>query len=57
MDIVVRETDRLNVIITEFLEYARPKTSQNEVITLSSLLTETCILIEEQQGIFPGIND
>ena len=26
MDIVVRETDRLNTIITEFLEYARPQT-------------------------------
>ena len=25
MDIVVRETDRLNTIITEFLEYARPQ--------------------------------
>ena len=26
MGIVVRETDRLNTIITEFLDYARPKT-------------------------------
>ena len=30
MDIVVRETDRLNTIITEFLEYARPKAAQEK---------------------------
>lgn len=46
MDIVVRETDRLNTIITEFLEYARLKNAQNERIELASILDETIMLLK-----------
>jgi two-component system sensor histidine kinase PilS (NtrC family) len=46
MDIVVRETDRLNTIITEFLEYARLKNAQNDYIELSSVLDETIMLLK-----------
>jgi two-component system sensor histidine kinase PilS (NtrC family) len=53
MDIVVRETDRLNTIITEFLEYARPKAKQNEDILLSALLSETCTLLKNSRD-FPS---
>jgi signal transduction histidine kinase len=56
MDIVVRETDRLNTIITEFLEYARPKTNQDEQIVLSSLLAETCTLLKNSREFLPGIS-
>ena len=52
MDIVVRETDRLNTIITEFLEYARPKAKQNEQILLSASPVGDVYVIKEQQG-FP----
>jgi len=55
MDIVVRETDRLNSIITEFLDYARPKTNQDEPIGLSSLLAETCTLLRNSREFVPGL--
>ncbi len=49
MDIVVRETDRLNTIITDFLEYARPKTAQTEQIALRPLLDETIMLLKNSK--------
>ncbi len=55
MDIVVREADRLNTIITEFLEYARPQTSQAEEVALSELLAETCTLLRNSREFVPGI--
>jgi two-component system sensor histidine kinase PilS (NtrC family) len=55
MDIVVRETDRLNIIITEFLEYARPKTSQTDQIELLSILDETIMLLKNSKDFVEGI--
>jgi len=49
MDIVIRETDRLNNIITEFLEYARPRSSRHEQIPLASLVQETIMLIRNSR--------
>ncbi len=49
MDIVVRETDRLNSIITDFLEYARPKSGQSEQIELHSILDETIMLLKNSK--------
>jgi two-component system sensor histidine kinase PilS (NtrC family) len=49
MDIVVRETDRLNTIITDFLEYARPKGLQTEQVELKSLLDETIMLLKNSR--------
>lgn len=49
MNIVIRETDRLNTIITEFLEYARPKAALLERISLSSLLEETILLLKNSR--------
>jgi two-component system sensor histidine kinase PilS (NtrC family) len=46
MDIVVRETDRLNTIITEFLEYARLKNAQTEQIEIMPILDETIMLLK-----------
>jgi len=46
MDIVVRETDRLNTIITEFLEYARLKNARNDQIELLPVLDETIMLLK-----------
>jgi two-component system sensor histidine kinase PilS (NtrC family) len=40
MNIVVRETDRLNELITDFLVYARPAPLRPEVVDLESLLDE-----------------
>jgi signal transduction histidine kinase len=55
MNIVVRETDRLNTIITEFLEYARPQTPQAEQILLSSILDETIMLLKNSRDFREGI--
>jgi two-component system sensor histidine kinase PilS (NtrC family) len=55
MDIVVRETDRLNTIITEFLEYARPQTPQTEHILLSSMLDETILLLKNSRDCGEGV--
>ncbi|OGW28508.1 MAG: hypothetical protein A2X56_01545 [Nitrospirae bacterium GWC2_57_13] len=49
MDIVLRETDRLNAIITEFLEYARPTPAGDEQIVLSSLVDETVTLLRNSR--------
>jgi len=56
MDIVVRETDRLNTIITDFLEYARPKTTQGDRIVISSVLDETITLLKNSKEFVEGIS-
>jgi two-component system sensor histidine kinase PilS (NtrC family) len=56
MDIVVRETDRLNTIITEFLEYARLKNAQNERIELAPVLDETIMLLKNCRDFKDNIN-
>lgn len=55
MDIVVRETDRLNTIISEFLEYARPQTAHVEKILLLPLLDETIMLLKNSRDFREGI--
>ena len=54
MEIVLRETDRLNTIITEFLEYARPRTSHNERISVSAVLDETIMLLRNSREFKEG---
>ena len=49
MDIVIRETERLNTIIKEFLEYARPKPSRGEQIPIDSLMNETITLFKNSK--------
>jgi two-component system sensor histidine kinase PilS (NtrC family) len=55
MDIVVRETDRLNTIISEFLEYARPQSAHVEKILLLPLLDETIMLLKNSRDFREGI--
>lgn len=49
MDIVLRETDRLNTIITEFLDYARPKRHTFTTIALKGLIQETLALFRNSR--------
>jgi len=49
MDIVVHETDRLNSIITDFLDYARPKNTQAEKIALGQAIDETVMLLKNSK--------
>jgi two-component system sensor histidine kinase PilS (NtrC family) len=56
MDIVLRETERLNIIITDFLDYARPKNSRQERIDLNSLVQETVTLFRNSRDFREGIS-
>jgi len=49
MGIVVKEADRLNSIITDFLEYARAKTDPQETIELLPLVNETIMLLKNSR--------
>jgi two-component system sensor histidine kinase PilS (NtrC family) len=46
MDIVVRETDRLNDLIADFLHYARPRPLRIEAVSLSSIVEELLKMLE-----------
>ena len=46
MDIAIKETERLNAIITDFLQYARPKPIDPHPCDLQTLLVETIRLIK-----------
>jgi two-component system sensor histidine kinase PilS (NtrC family) len=45
MQIVLRESDRLNRIVSDFLTYARPPKIERSVIELSGLVSETIALL------------
>jgi two-component system sensor histidine kinase PilS (NtrC family) len=45
MDIVLRESERLNGTIQNFLAYARPQRSSLERVDLRTLVQETCVLL------------
>ncbi len=50
MEIVVRETDRLNFLLTDFLRFARPTAPQWEDIDLSNAIRETIELFSKSPG-------
>jgi two-component system, NtrC family, sensor histidine kinase PilS len=53
MQIVLRESDRLNRIVSDFLTYARPPKMERSVIELSSLLSETIALLRNSPELRP----
>lgn len=53
MQIVLRESDRLNRIVSDFLTYARPPKIERSVIELSSLLSETISLLRNSPELLP----
>ena len=46
MGIVVRETDRLNGLITDFLHYARPAPAKPEPVAIAKVLGDMCQIFE-----------
>lgn len=48
VEIVTRESDRLNSIITDFLDYSREKRFQMRAVDLVSLLQDTVMLLENR---------
>jgi two-component system, NtrC family, sensor histidine kinase PilS len=53
MEIVLRESDRLNRIVSDFLTYARPPKIEKSVIELGALLTETVALLRNSPELRP----
>jgi two-component system sensor histidine kinase PilS (NtrC family) len=53
MDIVLRETDRLNRLLTEFLEYARPGPLRLESLPLEESLAEVLAVFDASRS--PGV--
>jgi two-component system sensor histidine kinase PilS (NtrC family) len=53
MDIVLRETDRLNRILTEFLEYARPGPLRLEALPLAEAVAEVLAIFDASRP--PGV--
>jgi two-component system, NtrC family, sensor histidine kinase PilS len=53
MQIVLRESDRLNRIVSDFLTYARPPRTERAVIDLSNLLAETVALLRNSAELRP----
>jgi len=45
MDIVIRESDRLNKVVEDFLRFARPRTREREQVDLATVARETCALL------------
>ena len=53
MEIILRESDRLNRIISDFLSYARPRSSTHATVDVGELLKQTFTLLRHS----PEIND
>ena len=51
MDIVTRESDRLNAIITNFLTYARPRTGEFETVDLGKVLKDAVTLLRHSPDV------
>ena len=54
MDIVLRESDRLNDIIRSFLSYARPQPLAAGPVNLGRLLRDTAVLIRNGPEVLPA---
>jgi len=55
MKIVLREIDRLNNLITEFLDFVRPDTLKDEPVDLNGLVAEVCELIKLNKALRPEV--
>ena len=54
MDIVSRESERLNKLVSDFLIYSRDQRFVIEDVNIVPLLEETLLLIEHHPGLIPG---
>ncbi len=56
MEIVLRETDRLNRLLTEFLEYARPGPLRRESLLLEEAVAEVLAIYEGSRSDAPAVD-
>jgi two-component system sensor histidine kinase PilS (NtrC family) len=54
MEIILRESDRLNRIITDYLTYARPRSQAHVSVDVHELLQETFTLLRHSPELQPG---
>ncbi len=55
MNIVIKETERLNGIVSDFLNYSQPKKTKNTVIDLTQLLEDVILLLKNSNEYDPAI--
>lgn len=55
MNIVIRETERLNTLVTEFLSFARPGPGKEEFIDARLVVAETVKMLENEPACRNGI--
>lgn len=55
MEIVIKETERLNSIVTGFLSYSQPRKNKNMVIDLTQLLQDLIVLLKNSKEYDPSI--
>jgi two-component system sensor histidine kinase PilS (NtrC family) len=56
MNIVLKETERVNDIVSDFLSYAQPRKNKPTVIDLTQLLQDIVILMKNSNEYDPSIN-
>ncbi|MBC8283807.1 MAG: PAS domain S-box protein [Nitrospinae bacterium] len=49
MNIVIKETDRLNSILSDFLTYSQPKKNSNTIVDLTQLVQDVIILLKNNE--------
>ena len=55
MEIILRESDRLNEIISNFLKYARPRISNFAEVDVKEAITDTMTLLRHSPDVSPDI--
>ena len=55
MDIVIREVDRLNGLIEEFLDYARPERYRKSDVSLGELVAETLRMFQQDPRVVEDV--
>jgi len=55
IEIALRETDRLNLIVQDFLNYARPKPLSLELCDITALIDDTVSLLKNSKEFHEGI--
>lgn len=56
MNIILKETERVNDIVTDFLAYSQPRKSKSTVIDLTQLLEDIITLMKNSNEYDPSIN-
>jgi signal transduction histidine kinase len=56
LDIIVEEVNRLNKIVSQFLDYARPYRGEQRQLEVADVLKKTVALVENEKGEHDGVD-